>query len=58
MQTIIMTLNYPKLCSGTLASGSWFHLSFEHSDFISIVDKSTDHSDLRYFRNKNETRAS
>ena len=30
----------------------------EHSDVISMVDKSTDHSDLRYFRNKNETGAS
>ena len=31
---------------------------FEHSDVISMVDKSTDHSDLRHFRNKNETGAS
>ena len=53
-----MTINYPKLCSGTLACGSWFQLSFEHSDVISMVDKSTDYSDLRHFRNKNETGAS
>ena len=29
-----------------LACGSWFHLSFEHVDFTSMVDKSTDHREL------------
>ena len=29
-----------------LACGSWFHLSFEHVDITSMVDKSTDHRKL------------
>jgi len=29
-----------------LSWGSWFHLSFEHFDVISMVDKSTDHGKL------------
>ena len=29
-----------------LACGSWFHLSFEHVDSTSMVDKSTDHREL------------
>ena len=29
-----------------LACGSWFHLSFEHFDVISMVDKSADNEKL------------
>ena len=29
-----------------LACGSWFHLSFEHFNIISMVHKSTDHGKL------------
>ena len=36
-----------------LACDSWFHLSFEHSDVISMVDKSTVHGKLFQFDNWN-----
>ena len=37
-----------------LACGSWFHLSFEHFDVISMVDKSADNEKLQFFRDDDD----
>ena len=46
LSTVEMTSKCLKLCVKLLARGSWFHLSFEHFDVISVVDKRRDHGKL------------
>ena len=41
-----------KLCIENIAQVSWFHLSFDHVDVISVVDKSLEHGLFHYFYGK------
>ena len=46
LSTIEMASKCSKLYRETTRRSSWFHLSFEHFDIISVVDKSTDNRKL------------